>query len=213
MTLDVDRFHEQHAGITEDLLLPARSGDLDPYAWLLEPLPAGASVLDVACGSAPVADRVGRYVGVDASPAELAEARRRRPGVDVRLGDALDPALYEQAYDAVVVSMALMLLDVDRLVPLALSAAPLLVAIVPVRGDAVRGSRYGDVLAALGILDVPFPTTLPAGDERSFLRPPDPDLVLSSFYAPAATVQQRAAARALLTEPLAYPLRRLVWRR
>ena len=211
MTLDVDAFHEEHAGITEDLLLPARCGELDPYGWLLEPLPPDASVLDLACGSAPVADRVGRYVGVDRSPAELAEARRRRPGVDVRLGDALDPALYAQAYDAVVVSMALMLLDVDRLVGLALSAAPLLVAIVPMRGDAVRGTRYGDVLDALGILDVPFPADLRGGEVREFVRPPDPDLVLSSFYAPAATDAQRRSARALLTEPLAYPLRRLVW--
>ena len=212
MTLDVDAFHAEHAGITEDLLLPARSGDLDPYGWLLEPLPADASVLDLACGSAPVADRVGRYLGVDRSPAELAEARRRRPGVDVRLGDALDPALYETSYDAVVVSMALMLLDLDRLLSLALSAAPLLVAIVPLRGDAVRGTRYGDVLDALGILDSPFPTALPDGEDRSFVRPADPDLVLSSFYAPDAGPSQRAAARALLTEPLAYPLRRLVWR-
>lgn len=210
-------FHEEHAGITEDLLLPARCGNLDPYGWLLEPVAPGASVLDLCCGSAPVADRVGTYVGVDRSGAELAEARRRRPGVDVRLGEALDPQLYATSYDAVVVSMALMLLDVERLVPLALSAAPVLVGIVPVRGDAVRGTRYGYVLEALGVLDQPFPTTLDQveaeAEDRTFLRAPDPDLLLASFYAPDASGLQRAAARALLTEPLAYPLRRLVWRR
>lgn len=214
----VTDFHERWPGISEDLLLPARSGGIDPYDWLLESLPPSPSVLDLACGSAPVADRVGSYLGVDQSPAELEEAGRRRPGVDVRVGDALDPAWFEESYDAVVVSMALMLLDLDRLVALALQSAPLLVAIVPRRGDAVRGTPYGDILAALGVLDEPFPTPLddvPGAEvaDRCFLRPADPDLVLASFYALEASAEQRAAARALLTVPLDYPLRRLVWRR
>lgn len=221
MTLPEDAvtsLHAEHPGITEDLLAPARAEGIDPYTWLLDPLPAGARVLDLACGSAAVVDRVAGYCGVDQSPTELAEARRRRPGVDVHQGDALDEAWFAQPYDAVVVSMALMLLDVDRLVPLALSAAPLLVAIVPRRGDAVRGTAYGEVLAALGILDEPFPTDLehrPDAEvsDRVFRRPPDPDLVLASFYAARATPAQRAAARALLSDPLDYPLRRLVWRR
>ena len=215
---EVSAFHEVHAGITEDLLLPARAGDQDPYDWLLEPVGRGASVLDLACGTAVVADRVAAYVGVDRSSAEVAEARRRRPGVQVHVGDALADTWFAASYDAVVVSMALMVLDAERLLPLALSAAPLVVAIVPRRGDAVRGTAYGDVLDALGILDEPFPTevdALPGAEvsDRVFVRPPDPDLVLASFYAGQASEHQRVAARALLTDPLPYPLRRLVWRR
>ena len=221
MTLPDDgvaALHNERPGITEDLLAPARSEGIDPYTWLLEPVAPQARVLDLACGSAAVADRVGTYLGVDRSPTELAEARRRRPGVDVRQGDALDAVWFDDSYDAVVVSMALMLLDVDRLVALAMQAAPLLLAIVPRRGNAVRGTAYGDVLAALGILDEPFPTDLgqrPDAEvsDRVFSRPPEPDLVLASFYAARATPTQRAKARALLTEPLDYPLRRLVWRR
>lgn len=215
---EVEAFHAAHAGITEDLLAPARSGDLDPFSWLMEPVGPGARVLDLACGSAVIADHAGSYLGVDASAAELAEARRRRPGVDVRLGDALDPQWCASSYDAVVVSMALMLLDAERLLGLALTAAPLVVAMVPRRGDAVRGTAYGEVLAALDVLDQPFPTdvdALPGAQvsDRVFLRPPDPDLVLASFYARAATDAQRSTARDLLTAPLPYPLRRLVWHR
>ncbi len=214
----VAALHAEHPGITEDLLAPARSEGIDPYTWLLQPVSPQARVLDLACGSAAVADRVGSYRGVDSSPTELAEARRRRPGVDLHQGDALDPSWFDRPYDAVVVSMALMLLDLDRLLPLALSVAPLLVGIVPRRGDAVRGTPYGDVLAALGTLDEPFPTDLEHRpdaevDDRVFSRPADPELVLASFYAGRATAAQRATARARLTGPLDYPLRRLVWRR
>lgn len=228
---DVAGLHAVSAGITEDLLAPARSADgRSPLQWLLEPLAAGARVLDLCCGSAPVADGVTAYTGVDSSAAELAEARRRRPGVDVRLGDALDAATTSDLVDvdAVVVSMALMLLPLEAVLARAagvLATDGVLTAVVPMRGREVAGTAYGAVLDALGEGDRGYPEPLDRVPERAtgwavvddsrttFRREPEPDLVLSSFYAPDATPEQRAAARAMLTGPLDYPLRRLVLRR
>jgi SAM-dependent methyltransferase len=223
--------HASRPGITEDLLAPARSASgLSPVEWLLEPLPADPAVLDLCCGSAPVADHVGRYTGVDSSPHELAEARRRRPRADVREGDALDAAVTSDVseVDAVVLSMALMLLPLEAVLARAAAVLPrggLLTAVVPLRGAAVVGTAYGAVLDALGESGRGYPEPLDRVAERAvgfavlddsrdaFVRPPDPDLVLASFYAPTATPVQRAAARALLTGPVDYPLRRLVLRR
>jgi SAM-dependent methyltransferase len=75
----VARFHAQHAGITEQVLGQAGISGRDAYDWLGQAVPAGATVLDLACGSAPVWTRLQdqAYVGVDISDAELAIARRR----------------------------------------------------------------------------------------------------------------------------------------
>ncbi len=61
-------YHARHPAITEDLLLPMRGPgpghDLHPYQWLcegLDRLDADVLVWDLACGSAPVADVVGRH--------------------------------------------------------------------------------------------------------------------------------------------------------
>jgi ubiquinone/menaquinone biosynthesis C-methylase UbiE len=55
-------------------------------------LAAGATVVDVGCGTAravaELADRGARAVGVDRDPAMLAAARSRFPGIDVRDADA-----------------------------------------------------------------------------------------------------------------------------
>jgi ubiquinone/menaquinone biosynthesis C-methylase UbiE len=57
-------------------------------------LAAGATVVDVGCGTAravaELADRGARAVGVDRDPAMLAVARSRFPGIDVRAADAAD---------------------------------------------------------------------------------------------------------------------------
>ena len=131
-------YHAAHPGITEDLLTPMRGpGGRGPYAWLVEGLPAAGRVWDVACGSAPVATEVGlaRYAGVDSPAAELAEARRRRPGVRVELGDGLR-ARPVGTPAAVTVAMALMLLPLEVfLAHLATFVPPgaSLAAIVPTR--------------------------------------------------------------------------------
>lgn len=47
----ITAYHQEHAGITEQLFSLA---DTSPYAWLAEPLRAvEGTVLDLACGSAP----------------------------------------------------------------------------------------------------------------------------------------------------------------
>jgi SAM-dependent methyltransferase len=78
----LDRFHAAQPGITERILTRCRSDGIDPYQWCAEPL-AGRDgpMLDVACGSGPLADRMAGWIGVDVSPAELAAAatRGRRP--------------------------------------------------------------------------------------------------------------------------------------
>src|SRR5437763_714550 len=57
---------------------------------------AGARVLDVGCGLAHYADylearcRDVDYVGIDLSSEMIAAARRRRPDLDLRVGNALD---------------------------------------------------------------------------------------------------------------------------
>jgi SAM-dependent methyltransferase len=72
-------------------------------------------VLDVACGTGIVArtaaDRVGAggtVVGVDLNDAMLTVARRVRPDVDYRSGDAGALPVEDGAFDAVRISMALM---------------------------------------------------------------------------------------------------------
>ncbi|GAC1331649.1 MAG: class I SAM-dependent methyltransferase [Mycobacteriales bacterium] len=241
----LERYHQAHAGITEDLLAPmVDSTGRSPYAWLTEGLPCVGLVWDVCCGSAPVADLVGldRYRGVDASTAELAVARARRPGVSVAAGDAhlVGPG---EPVAAVTVAMALMLLDLDRflrrLAPSLASGTPLS-AIVPNRGAAAGGSDYGRLLELLGQADVGYrqplePATLPAAyaaagfelvDDQTvvFSRPvrdaSEVALVIASYYGLNGDPSAVDGASTWLTERssvdgyvLDYPLRRLRARR
>ncbi len=78
----VDAFHRDRPGITEDLLRGARLGELDPYEWLTAAVDSTAgTVLDVGCGSGPVAGGFTRWIGVDRATEELrvADARGRAP--------------------------------------------------------------------------------------------------------------------------------------
>ena len=75
---------------------------------------AGQRILDVACGTGIVArtaaDRVGAFnvVGVDLNEAMLTVARRVRPDIDWRQGDAAALPLDDGSVDAVLCQMALM---------------------------------------------------------------------------------------------------------
>ncbi len=107
-------YHGEHPGITEALLTRAndRQGHT-AYQNLLRQVPdTAAAVLDLACGSAPLATQLaarGGYVGVDASPDELAAATSRA-GAMFAQADAMTLPFHDAAFDAVVCSMALMLL-------------------------------------------------------------------------------------------------------
>ena len=110
----VARFHEQRPGITEDVLAHATdAAGATPYAWAATAVPSGSTVLDLACGSGPMAGRLPRrrYVGLDASTEELRVAAAR--GLAVARADAGRLPLADASVDAVVVSMALMLLPLS----------------------------------------------------------------------------------------------------
>ncbi|WP_306371426.1 class I SAM-dependent methyltransferase [Nocardiopsis sp. CC223A] len=102
-------FHDTRPGVTEELL--ALAGEA-PYTWLAEPLrPITGTVLDLACGSAPtrpLLPRV-RWVGVDASPGELAYAAALGRGPLV-MGDAAALPFAAGSVDAVCAAMSLQVL-------------------------------------------------------------------------------------------------------
>lgn len=112
----LDRYHERNAGITEDLLDHSTHSDgIGPYDFLARQIPASsATILDVACGSAPTARRVGHdveYIGSDRSRGELSVAATRYPDRLFVQADATAIPVTNSRVDTVVCSMALMLLD------------------------------------------------------------------------------------------------------
>ena len=106
-------FHARRPGITEDVLTQSRSSDgRTPYEWVVDPIPRSSVVLDLACGSGPcLALRPGdRWIGLDRSDGELARARSGGARDLVR-ADATTLPFRDEAFDAIVCSMALMLID------------------------------------------------------------------------------------------------------
>lgn len=118
-------FHAERAGITEDVLEHALNDQRrTPYDWAAQALGtalAGSSsssparVLDLACGGAPMSTRLAGhdYVGMDLSAAELGRARAR--GLPVAVASAGRLPLPNACVDAVVISMALMLVPLRPL--------------------------------------------------------------------------------------------------
>ncbi len=234
-------FHDERPGITEDVLADAAAGDgRDPYDWLIQALPPHGVIVDVACGSGPLAARADSgWIGVDRSPAELGRAAPIAPG-RVVLGDAACLPLRAGAADAVVCSMALMLLD-DPGAAVAEMARLLrdggrLAALVPATAPLTvrdRG-RYVRLLAALRLRRLPFrqPDTLadprpllaPAGltlvsaDRRRFAyplaRPGDARLWVRSLYLPGLDPRRLRAAQRIARRwtgsSIGIPLMRLV---
>lgn len=102
-------FHEQRAGAIEAVLARSLAGDHNPYRWLARAVSSRAdTVVDVACGSGPVARELGQngrtVIGVDISAPELQLARRGGP---VALGDARRLPLGDGVADVAVSSMGL----------------------------------------------------------------------------------------------------------
>ena len=109
----LDTFHSSRPGITEEVLARAHStAGLTPYEWIVAPIAAGVPVLDLACGSGPCVDlRAGEpWVGLDRSKEELVRARSAGRAQLVR-GDATALPFRSGSFDAVVCSMALMLIQ------------------------------------------------------------------------------------------------------
>jgi len=230
-------YHDDNPGITEDCLSNARDGaGRSPYDWLADAVPADAStVVDLACGSAPLAPLLAGadVIGVDQSAGELARAR----GPRVRALASAVPLAGECA-DVVMTSMALMLLqpleavlaEVARL----LRPGGTFVATVPRRS---AGSPvFAAILRDLDQVGLGYPEPLDddvaerfaasglqleADESAVFARtvrdPEDAAHVVRSFYAPGAGDRQLKAAVATLQRStpvvVGYRIRRLVARR
>ena len=106
----LEQFHHDRAGITTDTLGTARSGDLDPYQWALQPLGRPERLIDVACGDGPVHDRLfkSEWVGLDTSRSELQRAKDNGAGPLLQ-ADAANLPLATGSAPAVICSMALMI--------------------------------------------------------------------------------------------------------
>jgi ubiquinone/menaquinone biosynthesis C-methylase UbiE len=103
------------AEIYESKFVPALFAEWAPHLVDFAGIRPGQAVLDVACGTGivarTVADRLGdggRIVGLDLNPAMLAVARRVRPDVEWREGDAAALPFPDGSFDAVLCQMALM---------------------------------------------------------------------------------------------------------
>jgi 2-polyprenyl-3-methyl-5-hydroxy-6-metoxy-1,4-benzoquinol methylase len=101
-------------------------GETKYSAWLAElgeRIPAGASVLDLGCGSGlPVArdlTRAGRHVtGVDISEVQIRRARELVPAADFRQADISSVDFGSESFDAVVSFFALIHLPLDDQLPM-----------------------------------------------------------------------------------------------
>jgi SAM-dependent methyltransferase len=108
-------YHQRHPGITEAALDHARHPvHGSAYEWLAAAVPEPAGdVVDLASGSSPMQPRIRyrSYLGVEQSRAErdAASAAGRGPVV---AGDVTDLQLPHASADTIVMSMALMLVDV-----------------------------------------------------------------------------------------------------
>jgi SAM-dependent methyltransferase len=226
-------YHASNPGITEDVLGAAHDGSgRTIYDWLVDAVPAeAATVVDLACGNAPLARLLEprRVVGADQSAAELARAGAGLL-VQARAGSV---PLVAGCADAVVVSMALMLLH--PLEAVLAEAARLLrpggtfAATLPVR---VASPGFSEIVEALGQGGIAYPEPLGAarerftssgfelsGDEittfrRTVEEPDDADRVVRSFYAPGAGPERVAQAverlRRAVPVTISYRIRRLV---
>ena len=236
-------FHGERPGITERVLgrcLDAAGAD--PYRWVAAAVDPEQSVLDLACGNAPLAALTGPWVGVDVSTAELG-AGRARGASPLAVGDASDLPFRDASFDAVVCSMALMLTQpLDRTlgeIARVLRPAGRLVALLPAKRPLHLSDRlhYARLLIALRRTGLGYPNDdvlrdLPRllqhngltqidDDRRHFachLSTPDAaSELVASLYLPDVEPARIAAAdrvaRRWAGVTLGVPLRRIVARR
>lgn len=239
--LYLQRFHTERAGITERILSRCRAHGLDPYDWCAQPLvDRQGPILDLACGSGPLADRVEGWIGADTSAAELAAANDLRRMPLVRASATRLP-IRRSALDAAVCSMGLQIIHpvAEALAELARLLRPggRAVLLLPAGGPVPRchALTYGRLQLALR-QRIQYPNdeilrpeplhraTAAVGlqvttDERlAFTLPLDTvahaDELLASLYLPDVDPRRLAAGRRVLDgrigDALTVPLRRIV---
>jgi len=158
-------FHRERPGITEDVLSASRSVQgISPYFWITAPIPFGARTLDLACGSGPNLRLRPQepWIGLDHSASELSRARRSGTH-NVLDGDATSLPFADGSFDAVVCSMALMLIQpLERVlteVHRVLTRGGLFVVTMPGRRPLrVRDvMRYARLVSRLGRHNLSYP--------------------------------------------------------
>jgi len=235
------RFHRERPGITERILSRCHAGRLDPYEWCAQPLGGQPGpILDVACGSGPMADQLGGWIGADTSAAELDAAHDRRRFPLLRASATRLP-IRGAALDAAVCSMGMQIIDpvADALAELARVLRPggRVVLLLPAAGPIPwrQAVTFVRLQVALGRRirypndDILRPTALPRAtaavglqvthDERLAFRLPldtgaQAGELLASFYLPEVGPGRLAAGRRVLAgrigSALTVPLRRIV---
>jgi SAM-dependent methyltransferase len=117
MTSSVETFQlsVEAAEVYESSFVPALFAGWAPHLVEAAGIAPGQAVLDVACGTGIVArtatDRMGgrgRVVGLDINEGMLTVARRLRPDIEWRQGDAADLPFEAGSFDAVLCQSALM---------------------------------------------------------------------------------------------------------
>lgn len=102
---------DRKAGYRDDSFGLVTLGAIDPLMETVEVGP-GVRVLDIACGTgalaAAAARRGAEVIGMDFAPNMIAEASRRDPGIDFRVGDAEAIPLADASFDAVTCSFGML---------------------------------------------------------------------------------------------------------
>lgn len=233
-------FHSQRAGITEVVLDHARDeAGCTPYDWAAAAVPPDSVLVDLACGSAPMAARVTcrQYLGLDLSAAELREASAK--SLPVAQADSGCLPLRDGSADAVVMSMALMLVplvETLREVRRVLRPGGTFIATTPNNRPMPVGDwlRYARLCVALRHPGLSYPNdralasaqtafqaaglTVVGDEQRAFgCRIGDDevaDQLLASLYLPDVAERRLVAGRAVVRRwigtELTTPIRRLV---
>src|SRR5207344_2008881 len=99
------------AGYWDDSLGTVTLSAIGPLLDSVEAAP-GVRILDIACGTGALAAAATRrgaeVIGMDFAPTMIAEAIRRHPGIDFRVGDAEAIPLADESVDAVTCSFGML---------------------------------------------------------------------------------------------------------
>jgi SAM-dependent methyltransferase len=102
---------DRKAGYWDDSLGLVTQAAIDPLMEAVEIGP-GVRVLDIACGTgalaAAAARRGAEIIGMDFAPTMIAEAIRRHPSIDFRVGDAEAIPIADASVDAVTCSFGML---------------------------------------------------------------------------------------------------------